>query len=272
MKQLIRFEDAYGMADIVCIAHDLGLIELQPNGNSGLNGVNKIHTSNKKDIYVECGISFPTILTVTNDLITKLVKNNISELILVYDMDSPKPGQSIISSKDLSLYLNNMKDELKRNNLGHIRIKLAPVVWAAETLAISIMACDYDCTEKSEKCIECTEIVHAKNTAKLHAQMLLEFLIQNSSNTNRKVKHIRDYIPRDEIIPNLEKLLQKFPKTINKQIIQWIVTLNINQLYNISDAINHQGQIEKLYLNSLPKQNEYIYVNSVKLDLNKKCW
>lgn len=72
MRQLIRFEDAYGIADLVCMIHDLGLIELIARDNS-LQGIKIVNKSKKEDIYIECGVSFPAVLSPSNNSIFKTI-------------------------------------------------------------------------------------------------------------------------------------------------------------------------------------------------------
>lgn len=53
MKQLIRFEDDYGVSDIVCMAHDLGL------GNLADNRLTRI--TKDENVLVQSGLSIGAV-------------------------------------------------------------------------------------------------------------------------------------------------------------------------------------------------------------------
>lgn len=269
MRRLIRFEDAYGMADLVCMTQDLGLITLISN-NDSLLGVNEINESLKQDTFIECGVSFPSVLIPTNELIANIKEYKIEEIIIVYDMDAPN-GAGILKHDILETYLKTLRDGLDKQGLKHAKIKLAPVVWAAETLAICILKHDYTYIDGT-KAIEATEVVHAKNTAKLHGRIIKEILNENNASSSIKTKHLRHYINKNEIEEALLDTLEQFPKSINKRVIKWIISGDIRDLFDIQSAIKHQINIENYYQRYKPTGNIEIIVNNQAISLNKKCW
>lgn len=275
MKRLIRFEDTYGMADIVCLAHNLGLINYEQSGR-GLTGIKQIHNTNNQDIFIECGLSFPDVFTPNINLVSSIKTYDIDELVIVYDMDS-LDGKGIISSLDLDIYFKKFTAELNRQGLSNLKVKLVPVVWAAETIALYILLNDYENIEKNEKIVEATEIVHKLNTAKLHGKIIDIFLPMIYSKAvmgsrNMKVKKLRTYITYGMIHENLPKFLEYFPKSLNRTVVKWIVNAEYDKLFDMQTAVKHQQKIEAYYLNYLPTANEKFVCNKQSLELNKKCW
>lgn len=272
MSRLIRFEDAYGMADLVCLAQDMDLIALKSNPNTNsLEGINCINYCEEKDTYYECGISFPTLLLPTNELLANIKAYNITELVLVYDMDSPKASDSILSVVMLSNYLQGLRQELDAQGCQYVEIKLVPVVWSAETFALYILANDYKDKLPEETVVEPTELVHSKNTAKFHGKIVEIFL--NNIGVQGKTKHLREYISqRDKIIVSLENALEEFEDSINFNTIAWIISEEDRFLYDIKSAIQHQNEICTYHTNHQPNSKEVLNVCGISLDMNKKCW
>lgn len=268
MRQLIRFEDAYGMADLICMTHDLGLIELIPKNNS-LQGIKIVNKSRKENIYIECGVSFPAVISPSNELVASLKQYEIEELILVYDMDTPT-GCGILSSQELEIRLKRLRQFLDNQNLNDVKIKLVPVVWAAETLLIYIMMH----IVKDKEMLNFTEpidLVHKLNIAKCHGK-IIEEILKNLDISNCKSKHVRDYINKREIVVGLKDTLVRFPNSINSQIMKWLISFNDEILFDIDKAIDHQKKIEKFYDTHTPKQDKIFEIYGIKIDLNKKCW
>lgn len=269
MRRLIRFEDAYGMADIVCIAHKLGLVDFSVQGN-GIVGIKQIHETDIPGVFIECGLSFPDIFMVDGLLVSNLKSYGIEEVIVVYDMDSLN-GKGIISSNDLQVYLTRFTNELKRQGIN-ICIKLAPVVWAAETLALCIMGCDGEAEGNFANDIDASEIVHSLNTAKLHGKIINLLLSAKYPKQYKKAKHLREYITDYAIKDCLTRLLKSFPESINFKVVDWIIREDFKVLFDIPSAIIHQQRIEEYYKKHLPNSDQKFIVCEQSLDLNKKCW
>lgn len=268
MSRLIRFEDAYGMADLVCLVQDIPLINLQSNtGTTSLTGINQIHYCKEKDIYYECGISFPTLLIPSNNLLAAIKKYNIDEIIFVYDMDSPEGGQSILSSSTLKKKLDELYVQLDNS----VKIRLLPIVWAAETFALYILACDYDAKKATEIVQEPTKLIHTKNIARFHSKIIERYL--EYYKIQARSKHLREYIHnKEEAIRALNLARNKFKDSINAKAINWILENDDSYLFNINEAIQHQEEVNIFYNNNQPKPKEKFNVMGKLLDMTKKCW
>lgn len=273
MTRLIRFEDAYGMSDIICLAHDLPLINLKSNiCTTSLSGINNINYCKEKNVYYECGISFPTLLIPNNELLANIKHYKIDEIIMVYDMDSPRESDPILSSELLEKYLEKLREWLDRYGLIDVKIKLLPAVWAAETFALYILACDYSTTNTKQEVEEPTKLIHTKNIAKFHSK-IIEKLLEYHYEENVRVKHLRDYIKsKEKVIEGLESASKQFKDSINNNTIKWIIDDNEKYLFDINEAILHQEKVNKYYKDNQPKDNEKIEVCKTSLNMTRKCW
>lgn len=248
--------------------HDLGLIELIARDNS-LQGIKIVNKSKKEDIYIECGVSFPAVLSPSNELIASLKQYEIEELILVYDMDTPR-GRGILSSQDLQIYFKRLRMFLDNQDLNEVRIKVVPVVWVAETILLYVMM--HMIKEREMlSFIEPVDLVHKLNIAKCHGK-IIEEILKNLDISNCKSKHVRDYMRKSEIVVGLKEALIRFPNSINSQIMKWFISLNHEMLFDIDKAVEHQKEVEKLYNIHILKKLERFELYGLTIDLNKKCW
>lgn len=271
MRRLIRFEDAYGLADLVCLVQQLGYMPLVADSEkNNLKGINMITLSEKGDTYIECGVSFPTVLNPKDEWIANIIHNQIEELIIVFDMDAPS-GKGIISSSQLHTYITDLEKRLKNQNVN-IKVRYVPAVWAAETFILYIMLQDYACKVETEVIVEPTELVHKLSTARLHARIVQEILKHRG--IDKKVKHLREYISNNEIaIKGLEKVISYHTNSINKRVIKWIIDDNPEYLFDATEAVKHQQEIENYFQVHQPVANEKLTLyGKIQIDLNKKCW
>ena len=272
MSRLIRFEDAYGMADLVCLAHGLGLVGLSSDSKStSLSGVIDINYCEEKDTYYECGISFPTLLVPDNELLGNIKAYGVDELVFVYDMDSPKKGEQILSKVMLENYLKDLRKYLDDNGARDVVIKFVPVVWAAETFALYILACDYDSKDTNEIIVEPTQLIHTKNIAKFQGKIIDEYL--KYYGIQGRAKHLREYInSQDVVIENLKLARKRFKESLNKKTMSWIIENKGQFLFDMTEAIQHQENVNKFYKNNQPGLQEVFDALGTKLNMNKKCW
>lgn len=267
MIPLIRFEDAYGMADIILKTRDIPVVPLEPTQNTNNStSTNNIKKSEMHNIYYECGVSFPAIFIPTAKLLGNIKTYHIDTLILVYDMDSPNQKYPILSEIDLKKYIDMLQKQLVKEGLGKVKVYFLPVVWCAETFALYILANKY-----SKNSTEITKILHSKNIAKFHGEIIKKYL--EYYDINAKPKKLRDYIgDKDNIITSLKKFIRKYPDSINKKTIEWIITNDSQYLFDDTDALSHQREVGKYYQNNLPDRNEQFNAIGSKLDMNKICW
>lgn len=267
MSQLIRFEDKFGMTDIVCIVQDLGL--------QNPNDMWVTHSTMKKDILVQYGLSIGLVLNPDDMLKTAIMNYDINEIIYVFDMDA-LDGKGIMPVRVLKEKVNRIDAWI--TSIGKdIIVKYAPVVWSAETIALYILLALYPekpCVKRGNKGIDITNVVHFKNTMKFHGR-LLEDILKNmySSDVDINVKHLRDYIGKKEfIIDRLTKFIEVYPENINVQLLKWIMSGETKFLYDSSTVIEHQEDVAALFDTFLPRDKEIFISFSRELSLNKKCW
>lgn len=259
MSQLIRFEDKYGMGDIVSLAQDLGAVRH--------NDERIVSETDKTDVFIQIGLSIGAVFS--TDDVQKSINNDkrIDEVIFVYDMDS-------ISGKGL-LTAEQLEKTTERHNkfFSGINTRYAPIVWSAETIALYTMLDVYDPNFiVKKKCIDITTIVHQKNTAKLHGIILENVLKKNNVQYNQ-VKHMNDYIrDKKELIERIEMIIDSYPAGINKQTLQWMITGDTNYLYSRDKAIEHQDEVTNLYQNNFPQSGKIFNCYGKALKLDKKCW
>lgn len=272
MRRLIRFEDAYGLADLVCLVQQLGYAGLiADKDKNNLNGINTIILSEKDETYIECGVSFPAILTLKDEWIANIIQYQIDELIIVFDMDAADGTGEIISSTKLEEFVTKIERNLKKQNLD-ICVRYVPAVWAAETFAMYVLLQDYKIKKKTEEFVEPTELVHKLNTPKFHAKIVGEILKHRG--ISERTKHLRKYISNNEIaVQGLEKALKQFKQSINERVLNWILYEDADALYDSAGVVEHQREIERYLQKHQPDANEqFIVYENVKLDFNKKCW
>lgn len=271
MRRLIRFEDAYGLADLVCLVQQLGYIPLiADKEKNSLKGINTITLSEKEETYVECGTSFPTVLSPKDEWIANLIHYQIDELIIVFDMDEPS-GKGIISSAKLHTYITELEDRLKKQNIN-INVRYVPAVWVAETFAMYILLQDYKHNDVTKVIVEPTELVHKLNTARFHARIVQEVL--NHRGIDKRAKHLREYISNKEIaVQGLEKVIRYYANSINERVLKWILYDDVNSLFNGIEVVKHQQDIENYFQLHQPDVNEkFTLYGKIEIDLNKKCW
>lgn len=266
MSQLIRFEDKYGMTDIVCIAQGLGT----PNTD-----YEKLTCKTIKDnIVIQYGLTIGNVLGWDDLVKNAIIENNVEEITYVFDMDSID-GKGILTVDDIQGKIKTISKEIEKLDTP-VAVNYAPIVWAAETIALYILLEVYAIEEdfKREKCTDITSLIHSKNTVKFHGRLLKDVLIHNGYDlTKIKTKHIRDFIDnRDLVINKLKQIIHYYPKGINRNVLQWIITGNTRYLYDSIGVIEHQKEVEKIYNQYKPKPNERMISYNQEIDLNRKCW
>jgi hypothetical protein len=258
MSQLIRFEDNYGMGDIVCLAQDLGPIDY--------NNTNVTSDTYKSDVFIQIGLSMGSVFSIDDTFIAS-ISNKIDEIIFVYDMDSIS-GRGILTSQQLQ------KSFERHNRINKdIRLRYAPIVWSAETVALYTMLDIHNPDNIiKEKCIDITTLVHQKNTAKFHG-VILDRILKHENINDVKVKHFSEYIKdKKQLIGKLTDIINEYPKGINKRTLQWITTADTKYLYDKDDAIQHQNDVMNLYNKYNPKDDSTFECYNEQLRLDKKCW
>ncbi len=267
MPLLINFEDAYGMSDIVCLAHGINLPGLNSDkANNAIIGIQEIIKSNKQDTYICCGISCPKVLIVENKLLGDIYNYNISELVIVFDMDSPS-GKGVITAEKLKEYVDGIEKQLRSFN---VKVRYAPVVWSAETIALYYLL---DIYNDKEKCVDITTVMHKKSTIKFHGKLIEEILNKESKYQECKVKHTRKYMnDKDKVRQVIEKFIRNYPQSINLRLLKWILTEDISYLFDSIEVVEHQRKVEDLYNEGQASKNNTFYLYGKEISLNKKCW
>lgn len=258
MSQLIRFEDKYGMGDIVSLAQDLGAVNH--------NVVALSAKTNKPDVWIQIGLSIGAVFSI-DDLFKSNIDKDVDEIIFVYDMDAIS-GKGVLTPQQLQ------KSLLEHDKFNKkYRLRYAPIVWCAETVALYVLLDVFDPNHVIKgKSVDITTLVHQKNTAKFHG-VILDRVLRHENINNVKVKHMYKYIKNKKIlIDKITEIIKYYPNGINKRTLQWIKTGNTDYLYDKNEAIYHQNDVIQLHQKYLPSNGDIFKCYSEELKLDKKCW
>lgn len=258
MSQLIRFEDKYGMGDIVSLAQDLGDVN---------HNIIQLSTkTNKSNVWIQIGLSIGAVFSL-DDLFKSNINKDVDEIIFVYDMDTIS-GKGVLTPQELQKKLSQHGKFSKK-----YKLRYTPIVWCAETVALYVLLDVFDPNNTVKgKCVDITTLVHQKNTAKFHDAILAKVLRHENIN-NVKVKHMTEYIKSKDVLVNkISQIIKNYPNGINMRTLQWIITGNTDYLYGINEVINHQNDVVQLHQNYLPSNGETFKCYSEELSLDKKCW
>lgn len=269
MKSLIRFEDRFGMSDIWYILTDN--IAKMPNYTTNNNNIDTVQIN--KNLWVQSDLSLPRALTITEELIPILSINNIDEIIIIYDLDKlgKTDGKNV---NGVIRHITRMKEGIQKELKTNISIKLAPIVWSAETFALYILAYDRFSNaylkELGTERLEATKLIHNISTPKFQGLMIQNLLEQKEKNLF--YKKFRDYIPNNskELRDKLEYILEIFPNSINKEVITYLLTADTANLFTLDTILNHYNKINKLYTQSI--QDKTIKIYGKTYNINEKYW
>lgn len=269
MKQLIRFEDKYGMSDIWYIL--TGNIDKMPNYTIRTSSINTIQIN--ENLWIQSDLSLPRALTVTEELIPILDINNIDEITLVYDLDNlgRTNGKNV---NGIIKHIIKLKERIQKELNISIEIKLAPIVWSAETFALYILAYDkFSNTYLNELDIErldVAKIVHSISTPKFQG-LMIQKLLEQEGNT-ALYKKLRDYIPNNSntLKDRLRYILEIFPDSINKEVITYLLTNDTSNLFTLNTISNHYAKINNVYAQGI--QNKTIKIYGKEYNIDEKYW
>ena len=257
MIQLIRFEDDYGVHDLYNKMHNID------SKLTKLDEDRKLFISNDDTRLYEFGVTMPKVMMFDDTLGVTIKDYNVDEIVLVYDMDSPT-GKGILTKETLEEYINNMVKALNRDGIRNLSIKLVPVVWAAETIALHLILKRYKYSCKTnDGVIDVANIVHRKNTPRCLGVIIDNILSNNG--ISKKSKHVGDYISAWDIKTNLLSCND----AINKPVADFILS---DLSLNISEGINHQCEVQQYYQMVLEKDYSDIKIGDSIISLTKKCW
>lgn len=253
MRRLIRFEDAYGVKSMYELLYPI-------YGNTiSMGGDRRLVIPNEGDI-CEFGITSPKVFMLDSYMQAIIKQYEISEIVLVYDMDSVT-GKGILTHSDLISHLADTEKWCKSNNVS---IRLVPVVWAAETLALFTILRKYKYFCKlSGKQIDVAEVVHLKNTPRCLGVILDKIL--SDEGVKAKYKHIHSYITLADINVHLRKYVSK----INYPVIDFLFE---KQTLSYIEGLLFQYRIESYYANLCSRGRTSISIGNTVLSLTKKCW
>lgn len=213
MNTYIKFEDTYGIADIFT----------KIRYNSFIDDM----YGEYKDCAILRGLSTPKVLELKGRDISIIDRNNITRIIVVFDMDSTYGiKDKIIDINKIIEYHNKSIQKLKENNIK-AAIEYVPITYAAESISI----CQY--IDK----FEAEYVIDAYDTTKLHKDILKKILLKRNISANN-VKKTRNFLDKNRQINGLKSL-----NGLNKVCYNFINNLDalsiekciqyINTLYNI---------------------------------------
>ena len=142
-----------------------------------------------------------------------------------------------------------MKENIQKELKANVNIKLAPIVWSAETFALYLLAydkfSDAYLNELNIERLEATKIIHNISTPKFQGLMIQKLLEQSGNNSF--YKRLRDYIPNNskDLRNKLEYILEIFPDSINKEVITYLLTSDTDNLFTLDTISNHYTKINK---------------------------
>lgn len=254
MKRLIRFEDKYGMPDIICPLQGLGLPNLE---NEKLTCATL-----KEDVMIQFGLSIGAVFYFDDVLKAEIYKNEIDELVYVYDMDAIS-GRGILSVEEITTKVAGISAALASMNRT-VSVRFAPIVWAAETVMLYAFI----------KELDAAKVIHLKNTAKFQGYILNEILRHNGyPMQDIKLKHMREYQPTAaDMADRLQAVIMNDTANINKAVIQWMLSSNSNYLFDCKSVITHQERIVRFYHQNKPKETDTFICYEKELGLNQRCW
>ena len=253
MRRLIRFEDAYGVKSMYELLYTI-------HGNTiSMGGDRRFVIPREGDIY-ESGITSPKVFMLDSHMRAVIKQYEISEIVLVYDMDSVT-GKGILTRNDL---INHLADTIKWCESNDVSIRLVPVVWAAETLALFTILRKYKYFCKfSGRQIDVTEVVHLKNTPRCLGVILDKIL--SDEGVKAKYKHIHSYIT----LADVDVHLRKYVSRINYPVINFLFE---KQTLSYSDGLLFQDRVESYYASLCSRGRTAISIGNMVLSLTKKCW
>lgn len=249
MSILVNFEDSYGIADIACKYFFDEYIGLEYN--------EKVFHNN---------ILVRRALTSGNIFNYRMIPNDISTIIFVYDMDR----QSNTASYNI-LEPDHLKAKIDRlcNVYKDIMLKFVPVAFAAETICLHMM--------KSEL-LDFSQVFSKRNTANLHTQILTDILsgIHNDKNDRKywsihgqgkitfNIKRTRAYFEDLKNIDNVYMVLKNMNfSEMNTALFDWISGRKIEDVSKLLDAQQAIG-LQKKYIE---KFNEFLQQHDDYIDI-----
>lgn len=238
MKCLCRFEDYYGMLDIVCAVRNVP--------RSAVSDDCEVSLSEHEDAKGNFGIT--KVFGVNKNTAENYKRAGIERVIFVYDVDSMHHTNDILLSMDQFLYGSNNRNAGKfaaldatRNlqNLG-IDVRFIPVVYCAETIVLF---------QFSKLGLDVADMMHADDTPKLILSVLTtcyKHSIGFTKDARKECKKINEYLRIDEVLKRLRTL--DYSKSVNKELYNWMLSgckfdeENCN-LFDLNQAIAHLQKV-----------------------------
>lgn len=230
LKSLIRFEDTYGLADIFCARRKIPYLDISKISER------LIEIDNDTFIDFGLGSGWGRIST---DEAYSILERGIERIILVYDMDHLNGDKTkILEVQTLEKRIKDMKQLFKQ--LGYnIEILYIPVVYAAETLMLHQF---YELFNG----LQIIELVNLHNTWNMQLCILAYCIGEVEL---RNAKQCRNFLDIEKLLNRIKDIKED---DLNKNCKKWIVNgcnLNMDDLFNGTDAINHLKQVDDIFEN-----------------------
>lgn len=243
MSLLIRFEDTYGMFTMYSHLKNIG---------ESLEVIHcNFYYAKSIDTYIEIGLNNTGVLTITRKGVLKYSSLGINKIIMVFDMDSDKSNNLLVSSEDVYDKLRKTIDAVNDT----ISIVLIPVVYTAETIAL------YQNCNLNQPL---TELVNKENTKILHVNLLKLTFNLSFKNTVKKFdfinyKTLREKLEYYRSIDKLNRVAINFLLDYDyvgyncKEIIEFLDKLNIyyNRIIDEGEGLDvmHNGILLRTFTN-----------------------
>lgn len=237
MKCLFRFEDTYGIADMLALLNDyspalwnkgcvnhMGVFDVR----IGLNIASTLHTP-KKELLENIALGY-------------------TDIVAIFDLDSDSADKRILlTSEKLKKSIAKTEKDYRANgytgNLHYI-----PATYCAETITL------YQFLGPTGYGTEVESIVSNWNTPMLHLMLVAKLI---KCGEYKYAKRVRNYFQKDVFVSRVQAALAIRPNCVNCKFLEWLLSPIGPPTFNNEEALTIVDAANMLFFEWLDKQYDF---------------